>query len=119
MSQTVADLSARLSDLHDSLKQTIQLIQRLSTLHISADGTATSDSADEDDAGDDTEADLSSDIHESLNQAEQDLELLKLDIEDFILPSTHRRGGARNGERERESNNLSARSIRLTEDIAL
>lgn len=125
MSQPVSDLSARIITLHESLKQTLQLIQRLSTFHASADRSGTATPTGDGATSEDTVADLAGEILDALNQQEEELELLKLDVEDTVLPGsgsarkTARREGERERERDREANNLHTRCAKLTEDVAL
>ena len=125
MSESITDLSVRAVALHESLKQTLQLIQRLSTFHSTTEATGTTTSTDNDATSGDTVADLAGEIHDALNQQEEELELLKLDVEDAVLPvsgtarKSARKEGEREKERERESNNLNSRCARLTEDITV
>lgn len=109
-SSQLQSLSARLDALSDNLKTTIQLIHRLAKLNFQP-GFAPLDSEEGD-----VRAELSSDIHESLKQQEEELELLRQDITDFAGAdrSTHSR---RESQRDREKSQLSTQVVRLGEDF--
>ncbi|TKA81364.1 hypothetical protein B0A49_00271 [Cryomyces minteri] len=107
---TTQSLTARLTALSGANKASFHLIHRLSklTFHpgsIPLDG----------DEGD-VRTELSSEIHDSLKQQEEDFELLRQEVEDLIGGSSvgSRR---RNSEKDRETARLSAQVARLTEDL--
>ncbi len=122
-------INSRLTTLNDAIKQAMQLIQRLSKLQphsANPSGTSTpaqgSNIYEKLDSPDDIRADLSAEIHEGLKQQEEELELLTQDVEDVILPDGNRRQGSiidLENESERDSARLSARCIRLAEDLRM
>lgn len=109
-SSQLQSLSARLDALSDHLKTTTQLIHRLAKLSFQP-GSAPLESEEGD-----VRLELSSDIHESLKQQEEDLELLKQEVADFTAPdrSTHSR---RESQRDLEKSQLSVQVVRLGEDF--
>ncbi len=122
-------INSRLNTLNDAIKQVIQLIQRLSKLQpysATLSGTSSpaqgSNTYEKLDSPDGIRADLSAEIHESLKQQEEELELLNQDVEDIILPDGNRHRGSIvdvENESERDSARLSARCIRLGEDLRM
>ncbi|EON62001.1 hypothetical protein W97_01220 [Coniosporium apollinis CBS 100218] len=104
-------LLSRLDALSEANKSTLQLIQRLSKLTFQPGSTALNGD------GDDVRVELSSEIHESLRQQEQEFELLKQEAEDFTsvepLGGRHRR----DSERDRERSRISVQVARLGEDL--
>ncbi|KAK3714746.1 Protein transport protein sec20 [Vermiconidia calcicola] len=98
-------LAQQLSQLVDSLKSTNTLITRLSKLSFQP-GSEPLDSSSS------VRIELAQDIHDSLKQLEEDLELLKQEAED--LGTAHRR---RDSERDRDRARLSAQIVRLDEDL--
>ena len=132
-------LSIRLNALLDAHKLTQQSIYRLSRLingsgsgsGSGADGISPSSSFNLDSsstrplpassaASDEVRQELVSDIHESLKQQEEDLELLRQEI-DEVFESAGVGGGAsarrRNSEKERERARVAAQAARLGEDL--
>lgn len=119
-------LSTRLNALLDAHKLTQQSIFRLSKL-VTTDGNVNNGSVSSSTrslaAG--TEAgqvkqELVSDIHDSLKQQEEDLELLRQEIEEVFesgLGSGGSANRARNSERERERARVAAQAARLGEDL--
>lgn len=112
-------LTTRLNALSDSNKSIQQLTQRLAKLDFQP-GSQPLDS----DEGN-VRLELSAEIHESLKALEEDLELLKLEAEDFLhagasgsgRDSTRRRESARDSTRDSERNRLAVLLARLTEDL--
>ncbi|KAL8674053.1 MAG: hypothetical protein Q9168_001540 [Polycauliona sp. 1 TL-2023] len=106
---SVQQVNARLQPLNDAHKQTIQLIHRLSK-HSAPLGSSPANS--------DVRLELSTEIHQSLKEQEEELELLRQEIDDQATTtqwtSTARR---RNGEREREHTEIVAQVARLAEDL--
>ena len=104
-----SQLSAQLSQLSDSLKATNTLIARLGKLSFQPGSEPLEDVGS-------VRIELAQDIHESLKQLEEDLELLKQEAEDISAAATGsiRR---RDSEREREKARLSAQVARLGEDL--
>ncbi|KAK3709265.1 Protein transport protein sec20 [Vermiconidia calcicola] len=98
-------LAQQLSQLSDSLKSTNTLITRLSKLSFQP-GSEPLDSSSS------VRIELAQDIHDSLKQLEEDLELLKQEAED--LSTAHRR---RDSDRDRDRARLSAQVVRLDEDL--
>ncbi|KAL9087008.1 MAG: hypothetical protein Q9165_006836 [Trypethelium subeluteriae] len=111
MSTSPRDLPTRLQELSDSIKQTFNLINRLAKITFQP-GSSPVDQSE----SNGVREELSSEIQSRLNQHEEDLELLKLDIEDFSsgTTSTSRR---RNSERDRERARTAAQVARLSEDL--
>jgi protein transport protein SEC20 len=107
---TTQTLITRLTALSESNKSLGQLIQRLAKLDFQPGsqplGTEEGD----------VRLELSAEIHESLKGIEEDLELLRQEVEDVL-------GGANSSIRRRDSKNESERSrlavllARLTEDL--
>lgn len=104
-----AQLSTQLSQLSDSLKSTNALISRLAKLSFQPGSEPLSETGS-------VRIELAQDIHDSLKQLEEDLELLKQEAEDLTAAST---GSVRrrDSEREREKARLSAQVARLGEDL--
>lgn len=111
---SVHNLSARLGPLFDVHKQTVHLIQRLSKLP-AGPGASSLDP----EAGD-ARLDLSTEIHQSLKEQEEEFELLRQEVEDLTnttgWASAARR---RDSEIERERTDLAAQVARLGEDLKL
>ena len=111
---TAQALNARLTPLFDSLKQTQQLINRLSKFP--AHPGASPSSSDEGDAL----VELSAEIHQTLKEQEEEFELLRQEVEDQTntsgwLSSTRRRDSAKDSQRT----DLAAQITRLGEDLKL
>lgn len=109
---TITQLIDQLAQISDSLKATNTLITRLSKLPFSP-GTESLDDPHS------VRIELAQDIHDSLKQLEEDLELLKQEAED--LNTTSHTGGYRRREstddRERERTRLTAHTTKLEEDL--
>ena len=107
---TTQSLTNRLNSLSESNKGVLQLIQRLSKLDFQPGTTPLN--AEEGDA----RLELSAEIHENLKQIEDDLELLRQEVEDVVQingSATRRRDSTRDSERAR----LAVLLARLTEDL--
>jgi hypothetical protein len=106
---TTQTLTTRLTALSESNKAVQQLIQRLAKLDFQPGSQPLN--ADEGDV----RLELSAEIHESLKGLEEDLELLRQEVEDFVGAGTsgRRRDSVRDGERSR----LAVLLARLTEDL--
>lgn len=91
---SLRDASTRSHALVDALRATFQQIGKLTK---------------------EPDTELAQDIHESLKQHEEALELLQQDVADFSLPSD--RPVRRETERIRESARLAAQVHRLAEDL--
>jgi protein transport protein SEC20 len=107
---TTQTLAARLNALSESNKATLQLVQRLSKLDFQP-GTTPIKSEEGD-----VRLELSAEIHESLKQLDEELELLRQEVEDVVQgpPSSSRR---RDSVREGEKARLAVLLARLTEDL--
>lgn len=107
-------LNLRLQSLFGAHKQTIQLINRLSKLPAQLGSSPLN--PDEADA----RQELSAEIHQSLKEQDEDLELLRQEIEDQTNPvswtSAARR---RDSEKERDRTGLAAQVSRLGEDLKM
>lgn len=115
---STAHLSASLADLADSLKQTNNLITRLSKLTFPPGAESL------DNEEDSVRIELAQDIHESLKQLEEDLELLRGDIEDST-PTTKAAPTGRlrsnsvrlSSSKNQEHDRILASAARLSEDV--
>lgn len=107
-------LHARLTPLFESLKQTQQSITRLSKL-----STQASPSTSKTEEGE-ARVDLSAEIHQSLKEEEEELELLRQEVEDQTnisgwVSSSRRRDSGRG----KEKADLAAQITRLGEDLKM
>jgi len=107
---TSLPLSNRLTDLADANKQTVTLINRLARLHFQPGSTSLD--GDEEDA----RTELSAEIHDSLKQQEEELELLRQEVGDFAA-SGHSRSTRIISEKQKESTRVSVQAARLAEDL--
>ncbi|KAL8702379.1 MAG: hypothetical protein Q9201_004445 [Fulgogasparrea decipioides] len=111
---SIQNLGARLQPLFDSHKQTIQLIQRLSKLP-AAPGSSSLDP----EAGD-ARLELSTEIHQNLKEQEEELEVLRQEIEDQTNTAGWTTSARRrDSDKERERTDLAAQVTRLVEDLKL
>jgi protein transport protein SEC20 len=108
---TTQTLTARLNTLSESNKAVGQLIQRLAKLDFQP-GSQPLDTAEEGDV----RLELSAEIHETLKGIEEELELLRQEVEDVTLQRgiTGRR---RDSTKDSERNRLAVLLARLTEDL--
>jgi hypothetical protein len=105
MSSTAA-LQGRLKELSASLGQLRPLLERLRNFTASIG------------QGDEARLELGSEIHSQLKDAEEELELLRVDIEALDSGSDSRRkSSAANGEKEAERERISAMAGRLADDL--
>ncbi len=104
-------LLSRLDTLSEANKSTLQLIQRLAKLTFQPGTTSLNGE------GEDVRIELSSEIHESLRQQEQEFELLKQEADDFISAEPFGGRHRRDSERDRERSRLSVQVARLSEDL--
>lgn len=112
---SAASLHARLAPLFESLKHTQHLITRLSKLPHSPGSSAPI--RDEGDA----RIELSTEIHESLKEQEEDYELVRQEAEDLLNNSTRggRRDVGRESNREKGKDDLASQVARLGEDLKM
>lgn len=125
-SSSIAHLSNQLTALADSLRTTNTLITQLSKLHFQPG----SEPLDNDSST--VRVELSQDIHDSLKQLEEDLDLLQQEAQDLAAPTgssssasvtphlplhTARRRETLTTERERERARVAASLARLTEGL--
>ena len=103
-----AQLAQQLAQLSDSLKTTNNLISQLSKLSFQPGSEPL-----ETDQGT-VRVELSQDIHDSLKQLEEDLELLKQEAEDLNAGAGTRR---KDSDKDREKARISAQVARLVEDL--
>ena len=109
-------LSARLKALADTYESTLTLIQRLQKLPSTPGSLSRSES--------DPRLELSSEIHQSLKEQEDELETLRQEVDDA---GTHLRGGyvgggsvrRRNSEQLREKERVAALVAKLGEDLKM
>ncbi len=110
---TPATLSARLTSLYDVHRQTLHLITRLSKLPIQPG----SSSLDPEEA--DARIELSAEIHQNLKDQEEELELLRQEVEDLTNPTSWTGSRRRDSDKDREYTSLVAQVARLGEDLKL
>lgn len=114
---STAQLAASLAIVTDSLKSTNTLITRLARLTFPPGAEPL------DDEGNSVRIELAQDIQESLKQLEEDLELLRGDIEDSTpvakTPATGRlrSGSVRHSSKGQEHERLGTQVVRLGEDL--
>lgn len=107
-------LNARLTPLFESLKQTQQLITRLSKFPAQP-GASPSDP----DASD-ARVELSAEIHQSLKEQEEDFELLRQEVEDQTNISSWSSSARRRGSgKDNQRTDLAAQITRLGEDLKM
>ncbi|KAL8862949.1 MAG: hypothetical protein Q9178_000891 [Gyalolechia marmorata] len=108
---SVQYVNARLQPLNDAHKQTVQLIHRLSK-HSVTPGSSPLDA--------DARLELSAEIHQNLKEQEEELELLRQEVEDRTITTGWTSAARkRNGGKEREHTEVIAQVARLTEDLKL
>ncbi|GME22436.1 sec20 domain protein [Neofusicoccum parvum] len=110
MTSPTSSLATRLASLSDQNKQTVQLIHRLAKLQFQPGSTPL------DGEEGDVRVELSSEIHDSLKLQEEELELLRQEVDEITT------GGAlgsktKDSERERDKSRLSIQVARLGEDF--
>jgi protein transport protein SEC20 len=107
---TTQALTARLTTLSESNKATVQLIQRLAKLDFQPGSQPLNNEEG------DVRLELSAEIHENLKGIEEELELLRQEVEDVVGtgPNTSRR---RDSKTENERSRLAVLLARLTEDL--
>ncbi len=108
---TTQTLINRLSALSESNKSLQHLIQRLAKLDFQPGSQPLN--AEEGDV----RLELSAEIHESLKQIEEELELLRQEVEDVVDGGAGGRDRRRNSERESERSRVAVLLARLTEDL--
>jgi protein transport protein SEC20 len=101
-----SSLPGRLSNLSETHRVTISLINRLSRLSTHPGSSSL--------AGDGADAplELTAEIHQGLKEQEDALELLRQEVDDHVA-------GARGAEKERERARLEASVARIGEDLKL
>ncbi|KAB8596105.1 hypothetical protein FH972_025814 [Carpinus fangiana] len=112
------DLIRRVTTLAESIKATTQLITRLSKLSPDTHPASPEDTS----TPEEVRADVTADIQESLKQQEEELELLKQDVEDAAPPPNNMRSlgralSQRESERDRAAARLAAATARTEEDL--
>ncbi|EKG22238.1 Sec20 [Macrophomina phaseolina MS6] len=105
-----SSLATRLASLSNQNKQTVQLIHRLAKLQFQPGSTPL------DGEEGDVRVELSSEIHDSLKLQEEELELLRQEVEEFTAGSALG-GKKKDNEKEREKSRLSIQVARLGEDL--
>ncbi|KAI9879690.1 MAG: hypothetical protein M1830_007636 [Pleopsidium flavum] len=110
---TSTSLSVRLTSLFDAHRQTLHLIARLSKLPIQPGSSSLN-------PGDgDARVELSAEIHQNLKEQEEELELLRQEVEDLTSTSSWGGNRRRDSQKERERTDLAAQVARLGEDLKL
>jgi protein transport protein SEC20 len=107
---TTQALTTRLTALSDSNKAIGQLIQRLAKLDFQPGSQPVNT-----DEGD-VRLELSAEIHDSLKGIEEDLELLRQEVED-VVGTGNGFGRRRDSKTESEKSRLAVLQARLTEDL--
>ncbi|GAB1732840.1 hypothetical protein NU195Hw_g2644t1 [Hortaea werneckii] len=110
MSASTLQLAHQLTTLTDALKTTNALIARLARLsfHPGSEPLDTENSV---------RVELAQDIHDSLKQLEEDLELLQQEIDDDGHSATASKARRETSDRERERGRIAANATRLGEDL--
>src|SRR5437773_4619561 len=101
-----SSLPSRLSNLSETHRATLSLINRLSKLSIQPGSSPLADD------GNDARLELTAEIHQGLKEQEDALELLKQEVDDHVT-------GARGTEKDRERARLEASVARIGEDLKL
>ena len=118
-------LSARLTSLQETYKQTLALIHRLQHLPIqpgSAPSSSSSSTPSTEDPND-ARVELGAEIHQNLKEATEELELLQQEVSDpTSSTNTSHWGSSRparqaSGPREQERERLERELLRLNEDL--
>ena len=108
---TTQSLTSRLNLLSENNKAAVQLIHRLAKLDFQP-GSQPLDGLEDGDV----RLELSAEIHESLKSIEEELELLRQEVEDITSQSTGL-GRRKDSSKESERNRLAILLARLTEDL--
>ena len=103
------DLSSRLKSLSESHRDTVRLIQRLSNF-------SPSNASAEDD---ETRLELGAEIHQSLKDQDEELELLRQGTEDLFSADTWNSSRRRDSEKNKDRVGLVTQVDRLAEDLKL
>lgn len=111
ISATTQTLTTRLTALADSNKAVGQLIQRLAKLDFQPGSQPLN--AEEGDV----RLELSAEIHETLKSIEEELELLRQEVEDVTQQGSGVLGKRRDSTKESERSRLAVLLARLTEDL--
>lgn len=114
---TAQTLTNRLNSLSESNKAILQLIQRLAKLDFQPGTIPATSSNSANSAEGDVRLELSAEIHESLKQLEEELELLRQEVEDVVQGAASAAGRRRDSARESERLRLEVLLARLTEDL--
>ena len=108
---TTQEISTRLKSLSDSNRDISQLISKLSKLSSSSEA-----GIDESEV----RVELSSEIHQSLKELEEDFELVRQEAEEVANSASWSSGARRKeGEKERDRVNIITQTERLKEDLKL
>ena len=108
---TTQTLTTRLTALTESNKSVGQLIQRLAKLDFQPGSQPLNGEEG------DVRLELSAEIHESLKSIEEELELLRQEVEDLLQQGSGGFGKRRDSSREGERSRLAVLLARLTEDL--
>lgn len=110
---TVQSLTHRLAALTEQNKAVGALIQRLAKLDFQP-GSLPLDNSEEGDV----RLELSAEIHDNLKTVEEELELVRQEVEDITQQTAHS-GRRRDSARDTEKGRLAVLLARLTEDLQL
>lgn len=108
---TTQTLTSRLTALTDSNKSAGQLIQRLARLDFQPGSQPLNGEEG------DVRLELSAEIHETLKGIEEELELLRQEIDDVLQQGSGTLGKRKDSSRESERSRLAVLLARLTEDL--
>lgn len=108
---TTQTLTTRLTALTESNKSVGQLIQRLAKLDFQPGSQPLNGEEG------DVRLELSAEIHETLKGIEEELELLRQEVEDVLQQGSGAAGKRRDSNRESERSRLAVLLARLTEDL--
>lgn len=108
---TTQTLTTRLTTLTESNKSVGQLIQRLAKLDFQPGSQPLNGEEG------DVRLELSAEIHETLKSIEEELELLRQEVEDVLQPSSGVLGKRRDSSKEGGRSRLAVLLARLTEDL--
>ena len=106
-------LNLRLQSLSDTHRQTVQLTSRLSKLPAQPGSSPLNPDAA------DARQELSAEIHQSLKEQDEGLELLRQEIEDQTNTVSWTSAARRDSERERDRTGLAAQVARLGENLKM
>ncbi|KAF2675460.1 hypothetical protein BT63DRAFT_409545 [Microthyrium microscopicum] len=109
-SSQLQSLEARLTALHETHKTTLQLITRLANLKFQPGSLSLSND------GENVQTELTSEIHEGLKKEDEELEILKQEVQD-VTTLDHGATARRDTQKGKEQARLAVQLARLGEDF--